>query len=67
MNAYDVIITYMEPSRALLTVLAESEDHARAMVEERLHDWPQLEIQEITQVAESDFTAEDLDPNKTVN
>lgn len=67
MNAYEVIVTYNEPSRALLTILANSEDHARELVHEHLANWPNLEIQEVRQVAASDLTAEDLDPNKTVN
>jgi hypothetical protein len=67
MNAYEVIVTYMEPSKALITILANSEDHAKELLTESLSDWPFLEIQEVRKVAETDFTAEDLNPNKTVN
>jgi hypothetical protein len=67
MNAYEIIVTYLEPSRALVTIMAESEDHAKELIVEHFADWPQLEIEEIRKVAETDFTAEDLNPNKTVN
>jgi hypothetical protein len=67
MNAYDVLITYTVPTEALITVLADSEVNAREIVQEKLADWPGLEVHDIRKVAESDYTAEDLDPKKTVN
>lgn len=67
MNYYHIHISYSAPEEALIEMFAPSEEAARESLIEQLGHYPDFEINDIAQVAVTPFTADDLNPNKTVN
>lgn len=66
LNAYEVVVTYLEPTQLVIQMLAQDEEHARELITENFSELLQMEIQQISQVA-ADIPVADLNPNKTIN
>ena len=69
MKIYQVVITYMEPTEAVITLYAETEEKAINLVRKQISpSLGSIEIKEVEELHDlPSIDAEDMDPNRKVN